>query len=514
MLIRFAFLLVVVSSSPLLAQSARVTLSPGTSKHKISRHIYGHFSEHLGRCVYGGIFVGEDERQIAHAKGIRTDVVAALKKLQIPNLRWPGGCFADTYHWKDGIGPKEKRPKIVNSWWGGVTEDNSFGTHEFMELCRQLEAEPFISANVGSGTVQELADWLHYTNSSNESPMTRLRQANGRSEPWSVRFWGVGNEPWGCGGNMRPEYYADLYRRYATYMKVYPRSGPLYRVAAGASSDDYEWTRVLMKNIPHKLMEAVSLHHYSVFDWDNRGPSVNYSDTQYFQTIQAALKMEALLRGHIAVMDEFDPEGKIDLVVDEWGGWYDAEPEIRNGILFQQSTMRDAMIAATTLNSFNNHCERVKIANLAQMVNVLQAVVLTDEDKILLTPTYHVFEMFTVHHDMSMIPATLDGPQLERNGSKLEAISVSASKTESGIVHVSLANIDPKLPCSVSIEGLAAKSIGGRVLKANSIRDHNTFEKPNAIQPHPFEDAKIDDGRIIAKLPPASVVVIQVTQQR
>lgn len=503
-----SFTALIASSSTGVGQS--ITLDITNAEHPISRHIYGHFSEHLGRCVYGGIYVGDNSTGISSRNGIRTDVVDALKQLRIPNLRWPGGCFADTYHWRDGIGPKSRRPSIVNSWWGGVTEDNSFGTHEFLELCEQLEAEPFISGNVGSGTVQELADWVQYTNSSNDSPMTRLRAENGRAEPWSVSFWGVGNEAWGCGGNMRPEYYADLYRRYATYMKARPKNKKLYRIAAGASSDDYNWTRVLMEDIPHELMEAISLHHYSVIDWDDKGPSVEYTDEQYFRTMAKALEIEELLQKHIAIMDESDPDRKIDLVVDEWGGWYDTEPELKNGVLFQQSTMRDAMIAATTLNSFNNHCDRVAMANLAQVVNVLQAVILTDEEKLILTPTFHVMQMYTVHHDATLIPTSVMSQNFEFEGEVLPALSASASIVDNSI-HVSVANIDSDKSQSVvlSTGGESTTLEYAHILSSASVRDHNTFEQPNRIEPRPFQSIRSERDNLVFELPPASVIVLK-----
>ena len=347
---KFLQTLIVLSclSTTLLAQNS-VTLNVDLAEHQISRHIYGHFSEHLGRCIYGGFYVGENNELIPNNKGMRTDVVNALKKLNIPNLRWPGGCFADTYHWKDGIGPKANRPTIVNTWWGGITEDNSFGTHEFLELCQQLETAPFISGNVGSGTVQELADWVQYTNAAHESPMSKLRTENGQKDPWNVKYWGLGNEAWGCGGNMRAEYYVDLYRQYATYLSAAAKGSDIYRIAAGGYSDHVQWTEVLMKNIPLKLMDGISLHHYSVIDWSEKGPSTEFEEDIYFQTMTKALAMEDHIQAHSTVMDKYDPEKKVGLIVDEWGGWYEVEPETNPGFLYQQNTMRDAMIAGCLL---------------------------------------------------------------------------------------------------------------------------------------------------------------------
>lgn len=508
---KFLQTLIVLSclSTTLLAQNS-VTLNVDLAEHQISRHIYGHFSEHLGRCIYGGFFVGENNELITNNKGMRTDVVNALKKLNIPNLRWPGGCFADTYHWKDGIGPKANRPTIVNTWWGGITEDNSFGTHEFLELCQQLETAPFISGNVGSGTIQELADWVQYTNAAHESPMSKLRTENGQKDPWNVKYWGLGNEAWGCGGNMRAEYYVDLYRQYATYLSAAAKGSDIYRIAAGGYSDHVQWTEVLMKNIPLKLMDGISLHHYSVIDWSEKGPSTEFEEDIYFQTMTKALAMEDHIQAHSTVMDKYDPEKKVGLIVDEWGGWYEVEPETNPGFLYQQNTMRDAMIAGTTLNTFNNHCERVKMANLAQTINVLQAVILTDKEKMLLTPTYHVLEMYKVHQDAKMIPIHVKSADYKLGDKVLKAISASASMNEDGKVHISLVNIHAteSQEVQISVRGMDVNTISGRILTANKLQAHNTFDAPNTVQPSGFDGMKLDGEEISLSIPAFSVVVL------
>ncbi|HEU4903525.1 MAG TPA: alpha-L-arabinofuranosidase C-terminal domain-containing protein, partial [Flavisolibacter sp.] len=367
----FCFLFLLSFALVSFAQNNSGVLQAGSPKSTISRFIYGHFAEHLGRCIYDGFYVGENNTKIPNTAGVRNDVVAALKKLKVPVLRWPGGCFADTYHWKDGIGPKNKRPKMVNVWWGGVTEDNSFGTHDFLNMCELIGSEPYLAANIGSGSVQDVSDWVNYVNFPGESPMTNLRKANGRSKPWNVKFWGVGNEAWGCGGNMKPDYYSDLYRKYATFMTDWSNTSKLFRVASGANSADYNWTETLMKNIPTQMVEGVALHHYSVINWSKKGDAVNYDENEYFKTMQQALFMDSLIQRHSAIMDKYDPQKKVALVVDEWGGWYDVEKGTNPGFLYQQNTMRDAMIAGTTLNIFNNHSDRVRVANLAQAINVL-----------------------------------------------------------------------------------------------------------------------------------------------
>lgn len=493
------------------AQDASVKIGMAKDTITISRHIYGHFAEHLGRCIYGGFYVGEDNEIIPHTAGVRNDVIAALKDLQIPNLRWPGGCFADTYHWRDGIGPKDQRPTIVNRWWGGVTEDNSFGTHEFLNMCELLETEPYLSANVGSGTVQELADWMQYVNNDGVSPMSDLRRKNGREKPWNVKFWGVGNEAWGCGGNMTATYYSDVYRRFATYMSGWTNDGQVQRIASGASSNDYEWTEVLMKNIPKNLIDGIALHHYSVIDWGNKGSASEFTEAQYFITLQRAWEMEELITKHVEIMDKYDPKGEIDLVVDEWGGWYDVEEGSNPGFLYQQNTMRDAMLAGMTLNIFNNHADRVKMANLAQTINVLQAVILTDEEKMILTPTYHVMQMYTVHHDATLLPVEIQNTSYKNGEEELPAISVSASRNKEGQIHISLVNIDPNKANKVNLTlAGAGKQVSGRVLKSSKIQDHNTFEKPETITPQEFSGFKKKGETITVDLPPASVVVLEV----
>lgn len=484
------------------------------SKLIINKHIYGHFAEHLGRNIYGGFYVGEDNTTIPHTDGVRNDVIEALKELKVPNLRWPGGCFADTYQWKDGIGPKEDRPTIVNTWWGNVTEDNSFGTHDFLNMCEVLGAEPYLAANIGSGTVEDLIDWVQYVNFDGESPMSKLRRENGREEPWNVKYWGVGNEAWGCGGNMTPEYYSNLYRQYATFMAGWSNDGALYRIASGASSDDYNWTEVLMKNIPSNLVSALALHHYSVIDWSDKGPSTEFSEQQYFTTMQRALFIDELITKHSAIMDKYDPEKKIALVVDEWGGWYEVEPGTNPGFLYQQNTMRDAMIAGTTLNIFHKHCERVQMANLAQTINVLQAVILTDEEKMLLTPTYHVMEMYNVHQDATLLPMEIESEEYVVGDEKLPAVSVSASKDKNGLTHISLVNIDANKDneVAINIEGTKYKNVTGRILTSDKIQDYNSFEEPGKITPQTFKGAKLKGNTLKVKLPSFSVVVLELKE--
>lgn len=505
-----AGLLAFAGSISLTHAQNTATLQADKPQQVISKHIYGHFAEHLGRCIYGGMYVG-DTSKVPNTAGVRNDVVAALKKLQIPNLRWPGGCFADTYHWKDGIGPKAQRPKIVNVWWGGVTEDNSFGTHDFLNMCELLGTEPYLAGNVGSGTVQELADWVQYVNFAGESPMSKLRAENGRKEPWKVKFWGVGNEAWGCGGNFTPEYYSDTYRKYATFMSDWTNTGGLFRIASGSNSSDYNWTEVLMKNIPNNMLSGLALHHYSVIKWDKKGPSTTFTEEQYFQTMKSALFMDSLITKHVRIMDKYDPKKNVALVVDEWGGWYDVEPGTNPGFLFQQNTMRDAMIAGATLNIFHNHSDRVRMANLAQVVNVLQSVILTEGDKMLLTPTYHVLDMYKVHQDATLLPLNIKTNNYTFGNENLPAVSASASKDKAGITHVSLTNVHATQAqeVTINIEGGQYKTVTGTVLSSAKLQDYNTFAQPNKIQPAAFKGATLKGNTLTVKMQPFSVVVLE-----
>jgi alpha-L-arabinofuranosidase len=502
--------LVIIISLQLSAQN-RVVVQGDKTGAIISKHIYGHFSEHLGHCIYGGFYVGMNNAKIPNANGVRLDVIDALKKLKIPNLRWPGGCFADTYHWKDGIGPMEKRPSIINKWWGGVTEDNSFGTHDFLDMCEKIGAEPYLAGNVGSGTVQDLTDWVQYVNFDGVSPMSKLRNNNGRAKPWKVNFWGVGNEAWGCGGNMKPEYYANIFRQYSTFMTDWSNSDKLFRVASGASDADYNWTETLMREIPANLIEGVALHHYSVIEWENKGSATDFSEAQYFATMKQALLMEELVIKHSAIMDKYDPKKKIAMVVDEWGGWYDVEKDTNPGFLFQQNTMRDAMIAGVTLNIFNNHSDRVRVANLAQTVNVLQAVILTNDEKLLLTPTYHVMEMYNVHQDARLIPVGVTTADYTSGAGKLPALSVSASKDTNGAVHISVVNIDINAPQQLTVElaGLKLTTVTGRILTSSRIQDCNTFDAPDKVKPTPYTGALLKSTMLSLKIPACAVVVLE-----
>jgi len=481
----------------------------------INKDIYGHFSEHLGRCIYEGIWVGLDSK-IPNTYGIRNDVLFALREIRVPNLRWPGGCFADTYHWRDGIGPQEKRASIVNTHWGGVTEDNSFGTHEFMKLAELLDCDAYINGNVGSGTVREMAEWVEYLTSDSDSPMTRLRKENGREQPWKVKYWAIGNENWGCGGNMTAEFYTDVMRQFSTYLNNYG-GNRLYRVACGPSDYNVEWTETLMKDPASRgRFQGLSIHYYSVPDgWGRpKGSATNFDENAWFKTMRANLQMDEIIRGHEAIMNRYDPQKTKGLVVDEWGNWYDVEPGTNPGFLYQQNTLRDALTAAIHLNIFNQHAERVKVANLAQMVNVLQSVILTKDDKMVLTPTYHVFRMFRVHQEAQLLKTDLRCEDYSFGDRRIPAVSASASVDKDGKVHISLANLNPNKSIVVTcpVIGETYKQITGEVLTADAINAHNTFEAVDKVKPAAFTGFNYKEGVVTVKMPAKSVVVLELTK--
>ena len=494
-------------------EKAQVIVNADQGHVTISRHIYGQFSEHLGRCIYDGLWVGENSK-IPNTNGVRNDVIAALKHIRIPNLRWPGGCFADEYHWRDGIGPREQRPKMVNTHWGGVTEDNSFGTHEFLNLCEELGTEPYICGNLGSGSVEEMSKWVEYITFDGESPMANLRKQNGREKPWKVKFWGVGNENWGCGGNMSPEGYAEAYRRYATYCRNYG-TNQLFKIAGGPNVDDYRWTRTLMQNIPGGLVNGISLHYYTFANsWENKGNATGFDDNEYFRTLENATRMDELITRHSAIMDQYDPEKRLGLIVDEWGAWYNVEPGTNPGFLYQQNTLRDALLAGVTLNIFHKHADRVKMANIAQMINVLQAMILTEGEKMILTPTYHVFDMYKVHQDATMLPTEVTCGNYERLGRSLPAVSATASKDKEGTLHITLVNIDPAndIDVSCSVRGTTTTNVSaGQIITAENVRVCNTFDQPDKVRLANFKGATYKNGVLKVKLPAKSLVTVELT---
>ncbi|TFH06183.1 MAG: alpha-N-arabinofuranosidase [Spirochaetales bacterium] len=477
---------------------------------RISKDIQGHFAEHLGSCIYGGIFVGP-QSEIPNTDGIRNDVLTALRALEIPNLRWPGGCFADTYHWRDGIGPVEDRPSMVNVFWGGVTEDNSFGTHEFMRLCQLLECEPYINGNLGSGTVQEMSEWVQYLTFSGDAPMTRLRAANGRTAPWKVKYFGVGNENWGCGGNLTAAEYAAEYRRYQTYLSNTPEN-KLYKIACGPSDDNYAWMETLLTSAGRR-MDGISMHYYTLGgpSWEDQGSALGFSTDEWYQVLNRSLKMDGIITGHERIMDRHDPEGRIGLIVDEWGTWYDVEPETNPGFLYQQNTVRDALVAAVTLNIFNKHSGRVVMANLAQTVNVLQSLILTDGPRMLRTPTYHVFDLYRAHRNGVLVDTFIQTEPVGPGDTQVPDLQESASIGDDGRLTITLANLCDNESRTVEavVLGHPSTSITGRIV-GGAPGAHNTFDAPDTVTAREFTDFAITGDGFTMEVPPASVVSLTV----
>ena len=523
---RFLSLMAVTLVAVITASAGNVkaTLHADQGKSKINKEIYGQFAEHLGSCIYGGLWVGEDS-PIPNIQGYRKDVFDALKALKVPVLRWPGGCFADEYHWRDGIGPRSERPSMKNNNWGGTIEDNSFGTHEFLNLCEMLGCEPYISGNVGSGTVEELAKWVEYMTSEEGTPMAKLRKQNGREKPWKVKYLGVGNESWGCGGNMRPEYYSDLYRRYSVYCRNYD-GNKLYKIASGASDYEYDWTKVLMERIGQR-MDGVSLHYYTCSGWNgSKGSATQFDSDQYYWALAKCLEIDSVIQKHKDIMDAADPERKVDLLVDEWGTWWDEEPGTIPGHLYQQNALRDAFVAALSLNVFHRHTDRVKMANIAQIVNVLQSMILTDQvgtGHMVLTPTYHVFQMYTPFQESTFLPVDIESETIEvskayfkdkadeNTGSRtMPLLSASAAKCQDGSVVLSLINVSLDKPqtLDVKLEGFTGKTGKGNILTSKNVADYNDFEHPDRVSPVEFRDAKLKKGVLTVKLPAKSIVVL------
>ena len=494
---------------------AKLIINENKELSTIEPEIYGHFSEHLGRCIYEGIYVGENS-EIPNVNGMRTDVVEALKELKVPMLRWPGGCFADEYHWKDGIGPKETRKKMINTHWGGVVEDNSFGTHEFMELCRQIGCKTYVNGNLGSGTVQEMSEWVEYMTFNGVSPMADLRKKNGHEQPWKVDFFGVGNENWGCGGNMTPEFYANEYRRYQTYVRNYDPEKPIKKVCCGANVDDYFWTEGVMKTCfshaewAHGFMDYLSLHYYVHPEgWEIKGSSTDFDGEVWYKTLNKALHMDELITRHGTIMDKYDPEKKVGMCVDEWGAWYTCEPGTNPGFLYQQNTVRDALIAGITLNIFNKHSDRVKIAALAQMVNVLQSVLLTEGDKMIKTPTYHVMHMYRHHQGAKLLESSVTGiDEIGTDEWKVPKVTESVSKDKDGIITITLNNlsIDSAEEVEVQLANGVYKVVEARIVTNSDMHAHNTFEAPEEVTEKDFNDYEVKGENILVKLPVNSVV--------
>jgi len=494
---------------------AKLIINESKKMGTIAPEIYGHFSEHLGRCIYEGLYVKEDSG-IPNKNGMRTDVVEALKEMGIPVLRWPGGCFADEYHWKDGIGPKENRKKMINTHWGGVIEDNSFGTHEFFELCEQLGCKTYVNGNLGSGTVQEMSEWVEYITFDGVSPMADQRKANGHEKPWKLDYFAVGNENWGCGGDMTPEYYGNEYRRYQTYLRQFNKEHPFKKIACGANGGDTSWTKGVLSEcsrntLDRKLsyfMNGLSLHFYTGVG----GSATQFDENIWYKTLNGTLVMEDMIRMHSAIMDQYDPDKEVGMMIDEWGTWYSVEPGTNPGFLYQQNTMRDALVAAINLNIFNKHCDRVKMACIAQTVNVLQAVALTEGEKMLLTPTYYVFHMYKKHQGAQLLESNLTGTcEIGSEEFKVPNLHESVSVQEDGTILVTIANLSvtDSYPVDVILTEKKPASAKGVIL-TNKMDAYNTFEEPETVKEAAFEDFTVTDRGLSFNIPACSVISFEI----
>ena len=497
----------------------KFVINPGHKLGHIAPELQGHFSEHLGRCIYEGLYVGENS-DIPNTNGMRNDVVGALKEMGIPVLRWPGGCFADEYHWEDGIGPKESRKKMINTHWGGVVEDNSFGTHEFMELCRQLGCKTYVNGNVGSGTVREMSEWVEYMTFEGVSPMADLRKKNGQEAPWRVDYFGVGNENWGCGGNMTPEYYGNLYRRYQTYVRNYDYKKPIFKICCGANVDDYNWTDKVMDTCfrapeeLHGFMDGISLHYYTHPEgWIVKGSALDFDEKVWYKTLAKTLYIEELITHHAAIMDKYDKKHRVGIIVDEWGTWYTCEPGTNPGFLYQQNTIRDALVAGINLNIFNKHCDRIRMANIAQMVNVLQAVILTEGERMIKTPTYHVFKMYKVHQDATLLDSFLETETIGLEDEfKVPCMNESVSLGTDGKIHITLTNLSADKDYTVdgTVMDTEIKAVKGEIV-TGEIHEHNTFDEPEVVTLEAFDEHKAEGSSLKFTIPAASVLHLELT---
>jgi alpha-N-arabinofuranosidase len=504
------------------ASEAGLIIHADRGEQTISRYIYGHFAEHLGRCIYDGIWVGEDS-PIPNTRGIRNDIVEALKQIKVPIVRWPGGCFADTYHWKDGIGPREDRPTTINRPGGGMKESNHFGTHEFMGFCEQVGCEPYFCGNVADGTAEEFAEWVEYTTSDGDSPIANLRRKNGRDKPWKIKYWAIGNEQ---GGRD----YALTYLRFRPYLREYS-GNKVYSVPSGPVGLDYHWTDLLLK-MAGKHMDGLALHNYA-WSGERSQSATDFEEDDWYFLLRRSFRMDEHLEKCIGIMDKYDPEKNIDLIVDEWGAWHEDPKAPNPHLCYQQNTLRDAMVAGIHFNIFHRHLDRIHMANIAQTVNVIQAMILTKGEKMLLTPTYHVFDMYKVHQDATYLPSELqcgtytheaaqtytmseesrDRPFLEELGPlyDIPALTATASRDHNSRIHISICNINPNKAATVSCEirGADFKRVSGSILTAPRMNTHNTFDNPDAIKPAKFDNVIIKGNELVIKMPSKSIVALE-----
>jgi alpha-N-arabinofuranosidase len=517
-LVRLTLTAVALTATAIAAEKVELSVDASKAGAKIDRNVFGQFAEHLGHGIYEGIWVGPDSR-IPNTRGIRNDVVAALKALKVPNIRWPGGCFADEYHWRKGIGAQ--RTVTLNPNWGGVTEPNSFGTNEFMDFLDQIGSAGYVSVNVGSGTPREAAEWLEYMTTDQATTLAKERAANGHPAPWKVGYLGIGNESWDCGGNMTADYYLSQLKIYSRFVRNFNPAQQdqqqMLKIAVGPGGPETDWTEAIMKAWEHHHwswdINGLSVHSYTVPHWPPSYRSVGFGESEYGEILKTTLQMEDLVSKQSAVMDKYDPQKKVALVVDEWGAWYAPLPGTNPGFLAQQNSMRDAILAALNLNIFARHADRVRMANIAQMVNVLQAMILTDKEKMILTPTYYVFKMYVPFQGATFVPVAFNAGTYTHGGTSLPRVDAIAAKDTTGKLWLEVTNLDPNQPVDIeaSLAGITAKSAAGETLTAPGVDSVNTFEAPGAVVPKPVV-AKVENGKVALKLEPKSVTVLSVEQ--
>jgi alpha-N-arabinofuranosidase len=485
------------------ALNVTVTIDTRAPGARIEPEIYGQFSEQLGEGITEGIWVGENSA-IPNIHGFRRDVVEALQALHVPVLRWPGGCYADTYHWRDGIGPRAQRPITLNKWWGNNEEHNAFGTHEYFDFAELIGTKTFLNVNVGTGTAGEAKDWVEYVTSPSNSNLAQQRRANGRQQPWKIDYAGIGNEMWGCGGNLSADQYAPLLRIYGTFVRQ--DNGPKI-VAVGAAAQDYAWTEEMMKS--HDKMDVLGLHYYTLptGDWSHKGAAVGFSKAEWLATFAQTRRMEEMISRHSAIMDKTDPAKKVGLAVDEWGTWYDTPPGAP--ALRQENTLRDALVAATNFNIFHRHADRVRMTNIAQMVNVLQAMILTDGPRMVRTPTYYAFLMYRPFQGATVLPVTANSPNESAGSAQVPALDVTAARGANGALYVGLVNVDPDQPADVELVlGKGGGPISGQILTASLMDSRNRFGAAEDVRPAPFRNARWVGGKLLFEMPAKSIVVL------
>ena len=521
--------------------AAPLTIQADQPGPVINRDIFGQFAEHLGRGIYDGIWVGRGSK-IPNVRGIRNDVTAALRAIKVPVVRWPGGCFADEYHWKSGVGPAAKRRTTVNTNWGNTIEPNSFGTDEFMDFAHQVGAEAYISVNVGSGTVEEASDWLEYMTSTAPASAAAERAANGHKAPYTVKYLGLGNESWGCGGPFTADEYVARMKPFAHFvhnqnpaqaappidfpsiikdlmmgkgMELPRNPNGMMRVAVGPNTQDASYTEAVMKAWKTRLpiywdIDGLSLHHYTYGGLPMSEPATGFGEKQYATMLKQTLAMDGIIAMHSAVMDKYDPKKSVALVVDEWGVWLKATPGTQPLHLEQQNSLRDAIAASLNLNIFARHADRVRMTNIAQMVNVLQAMILTDGPKMVLTPTYHVYKMYVPFQDAQVLPVSFKSADYTVDKIVLPKVDAIAARAKDGKVWLALTNLDANTSADVdaSVQGVAATRAVGEVLNADRIDAINTFAAPAMVVPRPVS-AQASGGKLTLHLPPHSVTVVQ-----